>query len=155
MKNLTEQLNDLEKTISKHEILNTSVSKSNVGWHIEHTLLTINRVIEALKKSNPNHYKWRFKLPRILVFVLNKIPRGRATSPKIVTPINYDLDSLRAHLTLAKSNVENLKVIPSNHYFNHPYFGNLKLDKTIKFLELHTNHHLEIIHDILKHTLEN
>jgi hypothetical protein len=34
-------------------------------------------------------------------------------------------------------------------YFHHPFFGHLKLNKTIKFLEIHTNHHLQIIHEII------
>jgi len=45
------QLNELETKISKQDILSQDISKSNVGWHIEHTLLTINNVIEEVKKS--------------------------------------------------------------------------------------------------------
>jgi len=150
MNKLSEYLNELETKISKQEHYNITISKSNVGWHIEHILLTINLIIEEVQKSNPENYKWSFKLSRILVFSMNKIPRGRAKSPKVVAPKMYDEATLIEHFKIAKFRVQELKNISSDKYFNHPFFGNLKLDKTIKFLEIHTNHHLEIINDILK-----
>ena len=150
MNKLPEYLNELETKISKQENYNITISKSNVGWHIEHILLTINLIIEEVQKSNPENYKWSFKLSRILVFSMNKIPRGRAKSPKVVAPKIYDEQTLIEHLKIAKFRVQELKNISSDKYFNHPFFGNLKLDKTIKFLEIHTNHHLEIINDIIK-----
>ncbi|MEO5947550.1 MAG: DUF1569 domain-containing protein [Chitinophagaceae bacterium] len=143
-------MNELETKISKHDILSQEISKSNVGWHIEHALLTINNVIENVKKSNSLNYKWSFKLPRLLVFSMKKIPRGRAKSPEIVVPKTYDEMTLKEHLQSAKSKIQDLKDISSNKYFDHPLFGNLKLAKTKKFLEIHTNHHLEIINHILK-----
>lgn len=86
MNKLQEYLNELETKISKQENYNSGISKSNVGWHIEHILLTNNMIIEELQKSNPKNYKWSFILPRILVFTMNKIPRGRAKSPEVVVP---------------------------------------------------------------------
>ncbi len=150
MNKLQEYLKELENNISKHENYNNGISNSNVGWHIEHILLTINLIIEEVQKSNPLNYKWSFKLPRVLVFTLKKIPRGRAKSPKVVVPKTYDEQTLIEHLKITKLNIQELENINSDKYFNHPFFGNLKLDKTIKFLEIHTNHHLEIINDITK-----
>lgn len=150
MKKLQTQLNELETKISKQNLYNNNISKSNVGWHIEHILLTINQIIEDLKKSNPLNYKWSFKISKILVFSINKIPRGKAKSPKIVAPTIYDELTLSEHLKSAKLKIQDLQNIGSGNYFNHPFFGNLKLDQTIKFLEIHTNHHLEIINDIIK-----
>jgi len=46
MNKLPKYLNDLEEKISKHTISNPEISKSNVGWQIEHILLTINAIIE-------------------------------------------------------------------------------------------------------------
>jgi len=149
MEKLKELLNELETKISQQEIFNEDISKSNVGWHLEHTLLAINKIIEALKESDPRNYRWSFKLPRILVFTMNKIPRGRAKSPKVVVPKTYDQDTLRKHLKNTILNIEVLENIDPNKYFNHPFFGNLKLEKAIKFLEIHTTHHLEIINDII------
>ena len=67
----------------------------------------------------------------------------------MVTPKIYDEKTLVEHLELTKSKIQELEIIDSKKYFNHPVFGHLKLSKTIKFFEIHTNHHLKIINDIL------
>ncbi len=150
MNKLEEHLNILAAKIANQEAYNDKVSKSNVGWHIEHILLTISLVIESVKKSNPKHYKWSFKLPRILVLYMKKIPRGRAKSPQVVVPKTYSEESLKERLEYAKLLIQELQNINPVQYFNHPFFGNLKLNKTITFLEIHTEHHLKIINDILE-----
>ncbi len=149
MNKLNSQLDQLAKNISQHNLTSPDVSKSNIGWHIEHILLTINTIIEAVKESNPANYKWSFNLLRTLIFATKTIPRGRAKSPKVVTPKIYDEKTLVEHLELTKSKIQELENIDADKYFNHPYFGHLKLNKTIKFFEIHTNHHLKIINDIL------
>ena len=150
MNKLQEYLNEIETKIPKQEYINSKVSKSNVGWHIEHILLTNKMIIEAVEKSNPANYIWSFKLSRILVFTINKIPRGRAKAPKVVVPKTYDEQTLLEHLKIVTLKIQALENMSSDKYFDHPYFGNLRLNKTIKFLEIHTNHHLEIINDIIK-----
>ena len=141
---------EVENKISNQEISNAEVSKANVGWHIEHILLTIDKIIDSLKKSEPANYKSSFNFTRLLVFTMNKLPRGRVKATKAVIPEEYNEKSLREHLYSTKLKLEELKTIDSNKYFNHPVFGNLKLNKTIKFLDIHTKHHLKIINDILK-----
>lgn len=149
MNTLNKILTELESNISKQDTLNTDVSQSNVGWHIEHALLTINGVIKALEKSDPSNYKWSFRIPRLIVFTINKIPRQRAKSPKAVVPKIYDEATLKAHVEKTKNKIQELNSISKDKYFDHPFFGNLKVNKTIKFLKIHTNHHLKIINDIL------
>lgn len=150
MNNLNAQLTALEAKISKQAIFNSTISKSNVGWHIEHILLVVNKIIEDAEKSNPLNYKSKFSLLKILIFATNKIPRGKAKVPEVVAPIKYDEITLQEHLNITKSKIQDLEMMDSNKYFNHPFFGNLKLQKTIKFIEIHNNHHLKIINDILK-----
>jgi len=154
MKKLNKLILELESKVSKQKLTNESISKSNIGWHIKHCLLTIDGIIETLKKSNPSEYKWKFKMLRLIVFMRNKIPRGRGKSPKIVIPKKYDELSLKKDCKNSIIKIKELESIDKDKYFKHPYFGDLKLDKTIKFLEIHTNHHLEIINDILKSEIE-
>jgi len=150
MHKLLKQIKELESIIPNQEDYNPEISKSNVGWHIEHILLTNKMIIEAVEKSNPANYIWSFKLSRILVFTINKIPRGRAKAPKVVAPKTYDEQTLLEHLKIVTLKIQGLENMSSDKYFDHPYFGNLRLNKTIKFLEIHTKHHLEIINDIIK-----
>ena len=53
MQNLHLLVNQLESNISQFETTNHSVSGGSVGWHIEHSLKTIDQIITACKNSNP------------------------------------------------------------------------------------------------------
>lgn len=151
MDKLSKCLNELESKISNSESLNLAISKSSVGWHVEHTLLTINSIIDRLKNSDPNDYKWKFNFPKILVFTINKIPRGRAQSPVSVQPRNnFTIETLKNHLDITKRKLAELQILKPTNYIEHPVFGKLKLKHTIKFLEIHTKHHIDIINDIIK-----
>jgi hypothetical protein len=150
MEKLKNLIQELESGIPFQEILKPSISKSTVGWHIEHSLLTINLVINAIEKSDPSTYKHTFSFIRMLIMTTKRIPRGKARAPKMVQPnIDFTAETLKEHLEKAKSNIRKLQTIDPNQYFVHPYFGHLKLKDTIPFLEIHTRHHLKIINDII------
>ena len=142
---LSSKINDFERK-------NIDVSKSSVGWHLEHSLKTIDQIITACKNSEPSTYQWKFKLNRFWIMdVLHKIPRGKARAPKVVQPEgDISKESLQMHLEKVYQNLENWEDIYENYYFFHPFFGNLNKKATEKFLVLHTNHHLKIIEDICR-----
>lgn len=154
MKNqqLNQLIFELETNINDINLVNQTISKSSVGWQIEHALLTIDLIIEALIGSNPNIYKWTFSFPRLMVFTLNTIPRGRAESPDVVLPKIYNTNSIKNHFEDIKERIKILNTLDNKSHFKHPYFGILNLKSTIRFLEIHTNHHLEIIRDIIKNS---
>jgi Protein of unknown function (DUF1569) len=149
MKKLQQLLLVVEEKIQHHEKINVSVSASSVGWQIEHILLTIKIILDGLKKSKPDEYEWKFKLPRLIVFTLKKIPRGRAKAPAIVRPEKYDEATIRHHLQKIKDTLQNTEELHAKQFINHPFFGHLRMKKTITFLEIHTMHHLKIIDDIV------
>lgn len=143
-------LNELEAHLSNHEEMNLQVSQSTVGWQIEHSLLTINGIVGAVQKSNPKDYKWKLSIMKIIILATKKIPRGKAKAPKIVVPkADITFADLQQHLAKARETIKGLETVSKDHFFDHPYFGNLKKKQTIHFLEIHTNHHLKIIRDII------
>jgi hypothetical protein len=151
MSKLIYLVNRLESNFQNFESENSLVSKSTVGWQIDHSLRVINGIINQLKKSNSIDYKWKFNFPRLVVFTLNKIPRGKANAPKTVQ--SYEkiaIQDLINQIEIAKKLIMELNSLNKNLNFKHPFFGILNTKQSIKFLEIHTNHHLKIIIDILK-----
>jgi len=150
-KHLIPLIKTLESLQKVKDIKNDSVSKSDIAWHIDHSLKVFNLVSKSLVLSNPKHYVNQFNTWRFVLFNLNFIPRGKAKAPKMVFPPNEISDELlEKQIQLAFENIEQLKTANKNAYFKHFVFGVLNKKRTIRFLKLHTNHHLKIIKDILK-----
>jgi hypothetical protein len=150
MNKLLALIETLESKIQYFDKRNTAISKSPVGWHIQHTLLTTRRIIKAIESSNPKSYEWKFNLTRNFVLTFNKIPRGKGKAPNSVIPNETLVPSeLLIEIQELKAKINVLDTLHSNHYFDHPYFGHLNLKATRKFLEIHTKHHIAIIDDIL------
>jgi hypothetical protein len=110
----------------------------------------LNRITDFLTKSNPKEYKWKFNFLRLVVLTVKKIPVGRAKSPEIVQP-KGDINSNRLHIHLSetRNKIKELESLTDDRFFEHPFFGKLKLQQTIDFLEIHTKHHLKIINNII------
>lgn len=141
----------LEKAIPFFGQHQKSVSAKNVAWHLDHSLKVINSICNDLKISKPEDYKSTFSFIKLYIFLRGSIPRGKATAPKSVVSYNEILKSdLELQFAMAKINLQEIKNLPANSHFQHPYFGKLSLKKSQRFLAIHTNHHLAIVNDILK-----
>ena len=144
-------LHQLESHISNFEKTNPNVSNSTVGWQIDHCLLVINGIIGQIEISDPLKYQPKWTFPKFMVFTTGKIPRGKAKAPKVVIPTQVATqEELFAKLAAAKNNVLKLDTFSENQFFNHPFFKDLNVKQTKKFLTIHTKHHLKIIEGILK-----
>lgn len=144
-------LSNLETHIENHAASNPKVSKSNVGWHLDHSLKVINSVSRVLHDSDPKSYKNNFSFLGKLFFTLGFFPRGKAKAPAQVKPPEVILkEDISSQLELAKSNIKTLHTLDKYAYFKHPLFGDINKARIPRFLELHTNHHLKIINDVLK-----
>lgn len=150
MQELSKLIKSLEEKIPMMDAANTQISSAKVGWHVQHSLLVINSIINGLKQSDPTMYQWKFNLNKTLIFTLGKIPRGKGKAPKAVQPKEeITKDTLLESVEKANISIAELNNVQKNQYFLHPYFGHLNVKPTIKFLKIHTKHHLKIINDIL------
>ena len=151
MKNIDAILPELANYIADYNQSNKAISEVSVGWHIEHSLLVIKQITATVAQSEPKLYKSKFNVKRFVVFLTKTIPRGKAKAPKVVIPSEeITVDLLQESLKNTYQAITYLKDCEANQYFMHPFFGQLNKKQTIKFLEIHTEHHLKIIRDILK-----
>jgi hypothetical protein len=148
---LSKEFSFIKDFIKFEERENLSVSKASVGWHLDHSLKVINSVCATLRVSNANDYKKEFNGLRILTFTLGFFPRGKAKSPKrVLPPAIIKKKDIENQLEEAIKNIASIQELQENQYFTHPLFKQLNKKQTVRFLKLHTNHHLKIIKDILK-----
>jgi hypothetical protein len=151
MKNLDAILPELANYIADHKQSNKAISEVAVGWHLEHSLLVIKQITATVAQSEPKLYKSKFNVKRFVVFLTKTIPRGKANAPKVVIPTEeITVDSLQESLKNTYQAITYLKDCEEKQYFMHPFFGQLNKKQTIKFLAIHTEHHLKIVRDILK-----
>jgi len=148
---LNSLLDNLEAQVENYQTSNLKISKSNIGWHIDHSLKVVNNVISALQESNPELYKNNFSFLGKVFFTLGFFPRGKAKAPKQVKPPEIILkEDIISQMQLAKTNIKTITDLDKNAFFKHPLFGDVNIKRIPRFLVLHTNHHLKIIEDILK-----
>jgi hypothetical protein len=151
MKTIEQLLDILETKIDHFEKVNIAISSSSVGWQIAHTTKVLARVTTATAASDPALFKRKFSLAKTIVFAVNNIPRGKGKAPEASKPEGeITKEVLQAGIAKAKEKLQELYKLDSNKYFSHPYFGDVQLKGCIKFLNIHTNHHLKIINDIIK-----
>ena len=147
---LQEEIDQIRNFAPHLEVQNESISKSTVGWQLDHTLRVLIGVSKVLAKSDPKDYKRNFNKVRAFVFTFNKIPRGKGKAPKQV--VNEEVitsEGLEKLLDLAVEGMEKINEMHPKANFQHQYFGLLNLKQTKKFLRIHTQHHLKIVEDIL------
>jgi hypothetical protein len=149
MRKLEQPLTELYTHITHSDKLHPAVSSVNVGWHIEHSLLVIQKISETVLKSDPSNYKWTFNWARSLAFMFNSFPRGKGRAPDIVKPKQTEITDYDTLFASVRSTLEELKNANEHQYFLHPIFGNLHKKNTFIMLDIHTRHHLKIIRDIL------
>lgn len=153
---LMQQLETLENHITNSQLSDTGISKVSVAWHLDHSLKTINGICEALSESNPEDYSWAANVARSMSLTLNFIPRGRAQSPASVLPPGTIFESnLYNQLEQARTKIQKAVKLDNNANFEHPVFGQMNKSETLRFLEVHTNHHLKIVTDIMKSAISN
>lgn len=151
MKKLERLLKEIDLNIPLFERKDLKISNASIGWQLEHVMLVMNSIIKAIEVSEPADYIYKWNLNRAIVMTMRNIPRGKARAPERVQPREeFTETSLKMHLAKTRENVGKLSYMSNNQFFPHPSLGHMKLKTTIKFLGIHTKHHLKIVDDILK-----
>lgn len=143
-------LTELASLIPQAEKINTNVSAASVSWHLSHSLKVMASTGTIIQKTDPADYKPIWNIKKFIGLQLKYFPRGKAKAPKYVVPEKeYTEDELRALIEDVKQIWEKVTPLPKNAFIKHPHFGPINKSKTIRFVGIHTHHHIKIIRDIL------
>lgn len=141
---------DLRNSVARAALRAPAVSDWSIGMHVQHCCLAMLGFCESLIASTPPTPDSKFSLVTAIVFFSGRIPRGRGRSPDGGLP-RQDISPAELGVLLDQSG----RILNEVHDLNpqawsqHPVFGVLDRDKTLRFLRIHNRHHLRIISDIV------
>ncbi|WCL82857.1 DUF1569 domain-containing protein [Saprospira sp. CCB-QB6] len=145
-----QSLTQLKQYLDQAPLLAPQVSARGVDWHIEHSLKAAVAMLQAIVESEPAQFKPKFSPSKSLILATGKIPRGKAKAPKMINNREeIDLSSLPTLFEQTEELLQKVQEQAEKAYFDHPFFGHLKRNQGIKFVAIHSNHHLKIIEDII------
>lgn len=144
------QFTGLESAISRSGVLNESVSSWSVGDHIEHACLAAGGLAVALCSGRSPAFSGGQSDWKEHVLIEGTIPRGTIKAPAAAQP-KTGLTAAQLHTMVRKTRERLVKAseVDSVRTANHPILGPMTRDEVLRFVEVHTRHHREIIADIL------
>ena len=149
---IQKQCETIRNAIVTGDTFSPDVSAKSSYWQLDHLLqvcLSISRVMDFPKDP----LSTRIKSPYVRAFVLitTYIPRGGGKAPDIVLPkTDKNQADLLEMLDQWEQKLPKLAQLDPDAGFDHPMFGWFRRDSTLRFIRIHTKHHLKIVHDILK-----
>ncbi|MCB1008563.1 MAG: DinB family protein [Acidobacteria bacterium] len=130
------------------------VSGWSVGEQVDHMTQVLASglgLLETPGEPRPNG----INLSGRILLALRWIPRGVGKSPKGVLPRGASPEDLRERLADLRRRLDAISAAPDRladprPTIPHPYFGALNPAQGLRFLAIHTRHHLKIVRDIRK-----
>jgi len=141
---------DLRAAVPHYAVQAPQVSGWSVGMHVHHCCLVIQAVHDALAASRPPAPRmWRSLIGRLVLW-RGRFPRGRARAPEFALPADdMSPTQLTTLLSAAEQAVGAMRALDPGTWMRHFMLGTFTRDEAMRFAEVHTNHHLAIIREIL------
>jgi hypothetical protein len=132
---------------------NERVSTWCLAEQLDHTTKVTASVVDVLGDANAPPLDGGINFLGRLVLLFGWIPRGVGKSPRRLTGTHAaatDLEAALAQLAKAFDELPFDRLRASRTpLVRHPKFGGLTPPQALRFLEVHTRHHLKIVDDIL------
>lgn len=125
-----------------------------MGEHVDHICNVIISIDLKLRGSDPHINQESFSFAKLYVLWSGCIPRGRGKSPAEVFPNRViESEALAEKINLTVKTRDGMTDLHDGQWIIHPIFGILKCKNAIKFMDIHSRHHVKIIDDIINNTL--
>ncbi len=145
------QIDELRSLIPERARRSGPVSAWSVGQHLEHCVLSMRSMLGNLLACTGPAPEASPAPAGLRVLAAGKIPRGAAEAPEVARPkVDAAPDELEIGLAECSSLLLRAPEIREDAWSRHFALGILRRDQAMRFLEIHTDHHLGIIRDILR-----
>ena len=132
------------------------VSGWNSSQHLDHLATSNRRIVRGIERAlaAPAHEGGsRLTFVGRVVLLTGFIPRGKGKAPEASLPRSGSLEDVRENLLQAQRAVSELserlgEIDACRGRFDHHVFGGFRPIEWLRFMQLHTRHHLKIIRDI-------
>ncbi len=138
----------------------TPVSGWTVSEQVEHVLLAnrwaLGSILSMLAGQGDFPTTGRLNLLGVALLRAGRIPRGRGEAPATAAPRDGTTAvDLRRYVAKHQDYLRTIKKSQGEVHalrtrFRHPFFGYLRATDGVRFVRVHTNHHLSIVTDILE-----
>lgn len=138
------------------------VSLWSIAEHLDHvgrvnisSFLAIDRLVAGREDDPEVLHSGGPKLAMLPVLLFGRIPRGRAQAPERFFPAaDVERESVRATLSesrkgLSRTAAKVAALAEARGRIAHPILGNLNARQWLRFVRIHTAHHIRIMDDIL------
>ena len=129
------------------------ISAWSVGQQVDHMLNVAQGVFSRLTGEGEEVAE-RINLSGRILLGLGWFPRGVARSPKAALPAEAPAAAaLGERLARLRGDYQDLRfrtglLASRKRLLRHPYFGGLDCAQSLRFVAVHTHHHLKIVRDI-------
>jgi hypothetical protein len=129
-----------------------TISAWSLGEQIDHVLKVAATMLGRLAEDGKEP-KTPISLDGRAVLLLGWIPRGVGKAPEATRGMLVPAAELRAALAqvrelAARLDADDARLTHRRRTVRHPRFGGLTPAQALRFLEIHTRHHLKILRDI-------
>ena len=150
LRTLPDQFERMASLVSSASKRNPAVSAWSVGDQIEHICMAAGGFAVVLITGRGPSFAGEHRDQRKRVLVDGIIPRGVIKVPAAGEPqTGLSSDELGTMLKKTLSRLQKAASVPAEKTADHPLLGTLTRDEMLRFTEVHTAHHLEIIDEIL------
>jgi len=152
------QIEQMKKAFSETEEDLAAITVPRSSWcaaaHFDHIIKVAHGTLLILAKPEPPAAPRGLNLIGRLLLALGWMPRGRAQSPDRLRGSAVTLEELQASLAELENVLERVAsrtvTRPNMPILRHPTFGGLTHAQALRFVRIHTDHHLKIVQKLIR-----
>ena len=131
----------------------SEISGWSIGQQLYHVTLanaSIPRLIERLQKGTIGNTEDEPIPDKIAIILEGYIPEGRKAPARVVPPTDLDLPLLTKDFSRMRKATQRLApqldaLDQATHRFPHMFFGPMTAIEWVRFMHIHTKHHMRIV----------